>query len=213
MFRIHPSFPLVGVIALLSATSCQPSGTSPVAPTQRTQDQASVDQPEKAEPGTDQVTVEIKSWAEVQQMMADLRGQVVVVDVWSTWCVPCTVKFPEFVKLHESYPTGLTCISVAANYSGLADEPPESFRDEVLEFLRSQNATFPNVISSTPDEQLYATIGADAVPIVLVYGSDGELKETFTNDHDQYGEEGFTYADHIVPLVEELLAAGTDGGG
>lgn len=211
MFRIHPSFSLVSVVALLSAIGCQPSGTSPVAPTQGTQDQASVDQPEEAESGADQVTVEIKSWEEVQQMVTSLRGQVVVVDVWSTWCVPCTVKFPEFVKLHESHPTGLTCISVAANYSGLADEPPESFRDEVLEFLRSQNATFANVICSTPDEQLYKTIGADAVPIVLVYGPNGELKDTFTNDHDQYGEEGFTYADHIVPLVEQLLAAGTDG--
>jgi thiol-disulfide isomerase/thioredoxin len=202
---------LVSVVALLSVIGCQPSGTSPVAPTQRTQDKITVDQPDGSESAADQVTVEIKSWAEVQQMVASLRGQVVVVDVWSTWCVPCTVKFPEFVKLHESYPTGLTCISVAANYSGLADEPPESFRDDVLEFLRSQNATFTNVISSTPDEQLYATIGADAVPIVLVYGRDGELKETFTNDYGKYGEKGFTYADHIVPLVEQLLAAGTDG--
>jgi thiol-disulfide isomerase/thioredoxin len=207
MYPIHASFPLVGVVALLSAIGCQPSGTSPVAPTQRTQDQTPADQPGASEPATAQVTVEIKSWAEVQQMVANLRGQVVVVDVWSTWCVPCTVKFPEFVKLHESYPKGLACISVAANYSGLADEPPESFRDEVLEFLRSQNARFPNVISSTPDEQLYATIGADAVPIVLVYGPDGELKKTFTNDHGLYGEEGFTYADHIVPLVRELLGA------
>ena len=212
MFRITPLFSLVSVVALLSAIGCQPSGTSPVAPAQRTQSQASDGQPGASESAAGQVTVEIKSWAEVQQMVAGLRGQVVVVDVWSTWCVPCTVKFPEFVTLHESHPTGLTCISVAANYSGLADEPPESFRDEVLEFLRSQNATFPNVISSTPDEELYATIGADAVPIVLVYGRDGELRKTFTSDHDQYGEEGFTYADHIVPLVEELLAAGTDGG-
>jgi thiol-disulfide isomerase/thioredoxin len=211
MSKIHSLFRLASVVVLLSVIGCRPSEDSPVVPTQSTQDQASVDQPGASEPAAGQVTVEIKSWAEVQQMVASLQGQVVVVDVWSTWCVPCTVKFPEFVKLHESYPTGLTCISVAANYSGLADEPPESFRDEVLDFLRSQNATFPNVISSTPDEQLYATIGADAVPIVLVYGPDGELKKTFTSDHSQYGEEGFTYADHIVPLVEQLLAAGTDG--
>jgi len=196
---------------LLLATGCQPSGTSFVASDPpRAQESTPVGAHDDSEPPAGQVSVEIKSWDEVQHLVTSLRGQVVVVDVWTTWCVPCIRKFPDFVKLHESYPEGVTCISVAANYIGLADEPPESFREEVLEFLRNQNAMFPNVISSTPDDELYAAIGASAVPIVLVYGPDGELKQTFSNDDGQYGEEGFNYADHIVPLVERLLGAEAD---
>jgi thiol-disulfide isomerase/thioredoxin len=212
MTRIHRLYGLTCAVLLLLAIGCQPSGTSFIASDPpRSREQTRVATPDDSEPLANQVSVEIKSWAEVQEMVASLQGQVVVVDVWSTWCVPCIRKFPDFVKLHKSYPERVTCISVAANYIGLADEPPESFREEVLGFLREQNATFPNVISSTPDEELYAAIGASSVPIVLVYGPDGELKQTFSNDDGQYGEDGFTYADHIVPLVERLLAAGTDG--
>lgn len=190
-------------LLLACMIGCQPSET-PSEPVPQDQASGAVDAEEDA---AGAVTVQIKSWEEVQQMVADLRGQVVVIDIWSTWCVPCTVKFPEFVKLHESFPEGLTCISVAANYSGLLDEPPETFRDEVLDFLRRQNAAFPNVISSTPDQELYSIVGADAVPIVLVYGPDGELAKMFTNEDPQFGEDGFTYAEHVQPLVEQLLAA------
>jgi thiol-disulfide isomerase/thioredoxin len=204
--RIHLLTQAACLVALLTVMGCQPSGTSPAtAPRDQAQDEGLVDQPDSSGTPEGQVSVEIKTWDEVQQMVAGLRGQVVVLDIWSTWCVPCTVEFPHLVKLQESYPSGLTCISLAANYSGLADEPPESFREEVLSFLQRQNATFPNVISSTPDEALYAAIGAASVPVVLIYGSDGELKKTFTNDDREYGDEGFTYADHIIPLVEQLM--------
>lgn len=206
MLRIYPLMNIAIGFLLTLAIGCQPTETASDPMPDRPRDQAAVDSDAK-ETAPDAVTVQIKSWEEVQQMVADLRGQVVVIDIWSTWCVPCTVKFPEFVKLHESYPEGLTCISVAANYTGLPDEPPESFRDEVLDFLRRQNAAFPNVISSTPDQELYSMVGADAVPIALVYGPDGQLARTFTNEDPQFGDEGFTYADDVRPLVEQLLAA------
>ena len=32
-----------------------------------------------------------------------LRGKVVVVDIWATWCPPCKREFPELVKLHDKY--------------------------------------------------------------------------------------------------------------
>ncbi len=202
------------VLGLLLACviGCQPSETPSDPTPDLPQDQAA-EAPDAEETASDEVdevdevTVEVKSWEEVQQMVADLRGQVVVIDIWSTWCVPCRIKFPDFVKLQESFPKGLTCISVSANYGGLPNEPPESFRDEVLEFLREQNATFPNVISSTPDQELYSIVGAAAVPIVMVYGADGELAQVFTNEDPQFGEGGFTYGEHVQPLVEQLLAS------
>ncbi len=201
------NFSAASIVVLLLSIGCQPSETSPAPSPQgsASADGIQPNEPSPLEPPADAVTVQIKSWPEVQQIVAGLRGQVVVLDVWSTWCVPCTVEFPHLVKLHEAYPTDLACISVAANYSGLADEPPESFREEILAFLRQQNAAFTNIICSTPDDDLYEAIGAASVPVVLVYGRDGELKKTFTNDDQEYGDEGFTYADHIVPLVEQLL--------
>jgi len=151
------------------------------------------------------VTVEVKSWAEVQQLVADRQGKVVVVDVWSTWCGPCMRKFPNLVQLHRRFPDKVACISVDLDYIGLKEEPPASFHDKVLEFVSKHGATFPNVISSDSDEDVQNALGVAAIPAVLVYDREGNLAKKFTNDDGEYGEEGFTYAGHIIPLVEKLL--------
>lgn len=164
--------------------------------------------PNTSETSTDEeqeVTVEVKSWADVQQMVADQKGKVVVVDVWSTWCEPCMEEFPNLVKLHRQFPEKVACISVDIDYIGREDEPPESFRDDVLEFVSKHGATFPNVISSDPDEDVLNALEVGSIPVVLVYDREGKLQKKFTNDDNEYGDEGFTYQQHIIPLVEELL--------
>jgi thiol-disulfide isomerase/thioredoxin len=203
-FRIRHA--VVAALVLVAALGCQPSADSRGTPEPSPlPNPTAASEPAAMDSAAEAVSVEVKSWDQVQQMLADLQGQVVVIDIWSTWCVPCTIEFPHLVKLQKSHREEVTCISVAANYSGVADEPPESFREDVLGFLQRQDATFPNVISSTPDTELYEAIGTASVPVVLVYGRDGELKKKFTNDDREYGDEGFTYAEQIIPLVEQLL--------
>ena len=139
-------------------------------------------------------------------MVTNHRGKVVVIDVWSTWCDPCKRQFPNLVKLHRQYSDKIACISVDIDYYGSPDEPPESFRDEVLKFLSKQDAAFENVISSDPDEDVLNALDVSSVPAVLVYDREGSLRKKFTNDDNEYGGEGFTYQEHIIPLVEKLLA-------
>jgi thiol-disulfide isomerase/thioredoxin len=35
--------------------------------------------------------------------LADLKGKVVIVDIWGTWCPPCRMEIPHFVELHNKY--------------------------------------------------------------------------------------------------------------
>jgi thiol-disulfide isomerase/thioredoxin len=196
---------VVWVVALfcLPLVGCQQEAApAPADATVRTA-AAPVDQSSVA--GRLEVTVQVSSWAEVQQMVAEHRGKVVVVDVWSTWCEPCVREFPNLVQLHRQYPDEVVCISLNIDYIGVATEPPDSFRDKVLKFVRQQEASFQNVISSDPDEDVLKALDAFSVPVVQVYDRDGNLRETFTNDDDLYGDEGFTYQRHIIPLIETSL--------
>src|SRR5678816_4115895 len=53
---------------------------------------------------------------------ADLKGKVVVVDFWATWCVPCRKEIPEYVKLREKL-KGLDVEFVGVTFdSASADE-------------------------------------------------------------------------------------------
>ena len=160
------------------------------------------------------ISLEVKSWGQTEQLIAAQKGKVVVVDMWSTWCEPCVREFPNLVTLHRAHPNAVVCLSFNLDYSGAAGETPESFREAVSEFLNKQGATFQNLISSDATDDVFQRLKLVSIPAVLVYGPDGQLAKRFDNDDGLYGEEGFTYEKHIVPLVEQLLAkAGDDRDG
>jgi thiol-disulfide isomerase/thioredoxin len=151
------------------------------------------------------VQVRLASWQETQDLIASHKGKVVVLDAWSTWCGPCVAEFPGLVELHRKYPGDVACISLNCNFTGAADEPAGSDREEVEAFLRSKGATFDNVICTDSDEQLYQALDAAAVPIVRVYDRTGKLHKQFDNDENEYGDVGFSYERHIAPLVARLV--------
>lgn len=46
--------------------------------------------------------------------LAARRGEVVLINFWATWCAPCVVEMPDFVKMHEDYgDRGLSILGVS----------------------------------------------------------------------------------------------------
>src|SRR3954467_13276981 len=71
-----------------------------------------------------------------------LKGKVVLVDVWGTFCAPCMEKFPHVVALHQKYArAGLAVISVSVDPPDDADA-----KAAAQDFLTRQRATFRNVL-------------------------------------------------------------------
>lgn len=149
------------------------------------------------------VSVQVRSWDEFQEWVTEQKGKVVVVDVWSTSCVPCVEEFSHFVELHDRTGDRIVCASFNIDYYGAG--MPEDFEPKVLEFLTEKKATSANFLSSTPDEEVYDVLDVASPPAALVYDQSGKLKKTFKNDNNDFGPTGFNYEEHINPLVEELL--------
>jgi thiol-disulfide isomerase/thioredoxin len=124
------------------------------------------------------VTLKTLDYDGLQKLIASHKGTVVFVDCWSTSCAPCIKEFPRLVALHKQYgPKKLACISLSFDYDG--SDKIEEIRPPVLAFLERQKATFDNVLSSTPSDELSKKLEIPAIPAVFVYDRDGKLAKRF----------------------------------
>ena len=150
------------------------------------------------------VSLDVKNWDETLELVAQHKGKIVVLDLWSTSCDPCMVEFPHLVKLHERHGGKLVCMSASCDYAGIKSKPPESYRERVLEFLTKQNAEFANVLLNVESDVLFEKIDLASIPAVYVFGRDGKVAKRFDNDNAKPGED-FTYLKDVVPFVEKLV--------
>jgi thiol-disulfide isomerase/thioredoxin len=152
----------------------------------------------------DAVQLKILDFAGLERLIASKRGQVVVVDAWSTACPPCMRDFPQLVALDRKYAAkGLACISLSFDYEGIGR--PEEQSPRVLEFLRKKGATFDNVLSSEDPDAMYKKLDLASVPAVFVYDRKGKLRERLQEAAVDSGEKSLY--DRVEILVAKLLAA------
>lgn len=194
---------LLACLALAVGAGCEAKSSPPVAVSQSRLVEAPAPQPDSAASTDDQsddsVDVQIMDYDGIIKLIESKRGKVVVMDCWSTWCQPCMKEFHNLVELHQQYgPDKLACVSLSFNYEGAKRETPEEHRDEVLDFLRKQGATFDNVIGSVPADDLYKLLQfkTASVPAVFVYDQQGQLARQFS------GEVSY---DDVRKQVAELL--------
>jgi len=154
--------------------------------------------------------VEIKlteaSWEEIEKQVAQFPGKLVVVDLWSTACLPCMEEFPNLVKLQQQYGDKIVCISVNVNYAGIKSRPPEYYRERVEKFLTDQKASIRNYLCNTEAGDVFEKTKLNSIPAVFVFSPDGKLAKRFDDSLFEDGEEeAFTYKDDINPYVKAAL--------
>ena len=154
---------------------------------------------------TDKVELQVLNWNESRELIADHRGKVVLVDIWTTTCASCLESFPGFVALHEELgDKGFTCVSVSCDYDGVKDKPPEYYRDQVTEFLQQQDAPFDHILLSVPFVDFLEEIDLKSTPAYLLFDAEGRLVRRFDNDAAESADEEFSMED-VAQAVRELV--------
>jgi peroxiredoxin len=95
--------------------------------------------------------------------LSELRGKIVMVNFWATWCPPCLVEMPNLDKLYTYFqPQGLVVLSITS-------EPPL----KVAEFMGPRNYHPP--ILFDPDKKVAAQFHITGLPKTFVFNRDGKL--------------------------------------
>jgi thiol-disulfide isomerase/thioredoxin len=106
---------------------------------------------------------------------ADLKGKVIVVDFWATWCGPCVGEMPKMKKLYAEYKDkGVEFIGVSL------DEPENQGGLKALkEFVAKNEIGWPQYYQGNAwDSEFSRGWGINSIPRVFVIDADGKLFST-----------------------------------
>lgn len=106
----------------------------------------------------------------------DLRGQVVLLNIWATWCLPCREEMPSMQRLHrELGPEGLKIVAVSVDAERGTVSPGGQPGGDVAEFVREMGLTFP--IWHDPSGGIQRTYRTTGVPESFVIDRDGTIQK------------------------------------
>ncbi|MGH9466803.1 MAG: TlpA family protein disulfide reductase [Terriglobales bacterium] len=98
--------------------------------------------------------------------LAALRGKVVLLNFWATWCGPCRMEIPEFERLQREYAGKLQVIGMSV------DELPPA---EVAKKAAALGINYPVAMASPEMQQRFGPI--TSIPVTWVIDPQGELQQ------------------------------------
>lgn len=100
--------------------------------------------------------------------LADFKGDVVLLNIWATWCVPCRIEMPSIEQLQRAMgPRGLHIVAVSI------DDPGQDPR--IRDFVHQYGLTFEVLHDATLRiRDIYQTTG---VPETFIIGRDGVIRK------------------------------------
>jgi thiol-disulfide isomerase/thioredoxin len=118
---------------------------------------------------------------------ADLRGKVVLVDFWATWCQPCKKEMPGYQKLLDRYGSRGFAV-VGFKFDTMMDT------EDPIKFAKKIGVYYPLAVATNDLKQKFG--GMEGLPTTMIYDRQGILRKK---------EIGFEYTDAFEAAIRPLL--------
>ncbi len=121
--------------------------------------------------------------------LAELRGQVVLVNFWASWCGPCREEMPKLEDLHNTYKDlGFSLLGINL------DQTPELSK----KLLKNIKVTFP--VLYDPENKISEAYNVEAMPSTFLIDRNGNWRMLHKGYESGYEDE---YAEQIKQLLRE----------
>ncbi len=118
--------------------------------------------------------------------LSDLKGKVVILDFWATWCPPCRKGIPDLIDLEKEFgDKGLEVVGISVD---------QDTKDEVVPFMKQIGINYPVVYGNVGVYQAYG--GIEAIPTSFVIDKEGKIVASYQGLRSKS-----VYENHIKKLL------------
>jgi thiol-disulfide isomerase/thioredoxin len=125
----------------------------------------------------------------VEQKLSSLRGRVVILNFWATWCGPCRKEMPDLAAIQNEY-AAMGIQVVGATADTIAD------LKAVRQFIKEAQINFPVWLGATTEQMAGFGLGP-SLPGTAIIGRDGKISAVFPSVVTQ---------DEIKKHLDKLIA-------
>lgn len=112
------------------------------------------------------------SWVALE----DLRGNLVLLNFWATWCAPCRREIPDLIRISKEFgPRGVRILGVSVDESGWRAVRP---------FVAQYRIPYPVLLADRDAKQRYRS-GIETLPYTLLLDREGRVLSSFNTALDE----------------------------
>ncbi|GAW68915.1 thioredoxin [Geoanaerobacter pelophilus] len=123
-----------------------------------------------------------------QVQLSSLKGKVVLVNFWATWCPPCREEIPSMVKLNQ--------VMQGKNFQMLAISVDEGGQQAVQEFFRQNGVSLPALFDT--DGSVSRRYGTTGVPETFIVDGKGMIRKKVIGGVDWSAPEVLQYLEGLM---------------
>jgi len=124
--------------------------------------------------------------------LSDLRGKVVFLNLWATWCPPCRMEMPGMERLYRQL--------AGRDFAMLAVAEDNGGTEAVAPFVRQQGLSFPVLLD--PDATLSPRYGATGYPETFIIDRSGRVVNHTIGPADWGSKEMLAYFEQLLRQPE-----------
>jgi peroxiredoxin len=138
--------------------------------------------------GQPAVDITLRDLAGQEVKLSDLRGKVVLLNFWATWCPPCRAEIPSMAKLNQ--------LMAGKPYQMLAVSIDDQGKPAVETFFQQQGVTLPTYLD--PEQKIAKVYGVTGVPETFIIDKQGVIQKKVIGGMDWSSPEVVSYLEGLA---------------